>query len=68
MAKSGTIASSSAYIAQRLRAHARLCLQVAVESRSEQTAGDLARLADLCRRTANELEPPAPAAGLCRYH
>ncbi len=66
MAKSGTIASSSAYIAQRLRAHARLCLQVAVESRSEQTAEDLARLADLCHRTADEL---APAAGASRrYH
>jgi len=60
--------ASSAYLAQRLRAHARLCLQVAAESRSEQTAGAFARLADLCSRTAKELEPAARAAGSHRYH
>jgi hypothetical protein len=59
---------SSAYVAQRLRAHARLCLQVALESRSELAASDFARLADRCSRMANELEPVAGSAGSPRYH
>ena len=60
--------ASSAYIARRLRAHARLCLQVAVESLSEQTAGDFVRLAEHCSRKADELEPAALAAESPRFH
>ena len=67
MAKPVTDASS-AYIARRLRAHARLCLQVAVESPCEQTAGDFARLAEHCRRKANELETAVGTSESVRYH
>jgi len=59
---------SSAYIVQRLRAHAQLCRQVAVASSSEQTAGEFARLAEDCIRQANELEPAARAVESPRPH
>lgn len=59
---------SSAYFVQRLRAHARLCLQVALECPSEGAAGEFVRLAEHCSRTANELAQVAPAAETPRYH
>jgi hypothetical protein len=45
----------AAHIAQRLRAHARLCEQVALESWSEDTAAMLLRVADDCNRAATEI-------------
>jgi hypothetical protein len=67
MAKVPTNASS-AYVAQRLRAHARLCLQVALECPSAGAAGEFVRLADHCSRTANELAQLVRAAESPRYH
>jgi hypothetical protein len=58
----------AAYIAHRLRAHARLCLQVAGESPCVRTAGDFARLADHCSRAANELASAALATESQRCH
>jgi hypothetical protein len=60
--------ASSAYVVQRLRAHARLCLQVALECPSEGAAGEFVRLADHCSRTANELAQLVRAAESPRYH
>ncbi len=45
----------SAAIAQRLRAHARLCEQVARESWSEDTAAMLKGVADDCHRAAAQI-------------
>jgi hypothetical protein len=45
----------AATIAQRLRAHARLCEQVALESWSEDTAAMLKRVADDCNRAATQI-------------
>ncbi len=67
MARPATSASF-AYIADRLRAHARLCRQVALECRGERGAGEFARLADHCSRTANELATVISAAESTRYH
>ena len=44
-------------IADRLLAHARLCRQIAAESRSERVAFDLSRLADECSRVAADVAP-----------
>ena len=51
----GPVANSSK-IAERLRAHARLCRQIAEQSWSEEVAGRLARLADECSRAAVDAE------------
>jgi hypothetical protein len=67
MARVTTDASSS-YVAQRLRAHARLCLQVALECPSEGAASEFVRLAEHCSRTANELAQLVLAAESPRYH
>jgi hypothetical protein len=48
-------ARKAAAIAQRLRAHARLCEQVAIESWSEDTAAMLKRVADDCHRAAMQI-------------
>jgi uncharacterized alpha-E superfamily protein len=42
-------------IAQRLRAHARLCEQIAQETQSEETAATLKRMADDCTRVAAQI-------------
>jgi len=44
-------------VAERLRAHARLCRQVARESWDETIAGELSRIADQCMEAANHIEP-----------
>jgi hypothetical protein len=46
-------------VAERLRAHARLCRQVAHESWNETIAIELARLADQCIEAADNIEPEA---------
>jgi hypothetical protein len=51
----GPVANSSR-IAERLRAHARLCRQIAEQSWSEEVAERLARLADECSRAAADAE------------
>jgi hypothetical protein len=63
-----TINASAAYVAQRLRAHARLCLQVALECPSEGAACEFVRLAEHCSRTANELTQLVLPAESPRYH
>lgn len=50
-------ASSSSAVAERLRAHARLCHHIAEQSWSEEAAGRLTRLADECERAAAEADP-----------
>ena len=48
-------------VAERLRAHARLCRQIAHESWNETIATELARLADRCMAAADNIEPePGP--------
>lgn len=44
-------------IAERLRAHARLCRHIAAESWSEDTARKLDTLAQECARAADEIAP-----------
>ncbi len=44
-------------VAERLRAYARLCRQVARESWNESIAVELARLADECLEAADNLGP-----------
>lgn len=44
-------------IAQRLRAHARLCEQIARECWNEVTAEKLKRMAQECSRTAAKVAP-----------
>ncbi len=44
-------------VADRLRAHARLCRQIADESRNRNIAGELSRLADQCIEVAEKIEP-----------
>lgn len=44
-------------VAERLRAHARLCRQIARESRNESIAIELARIADECLEAAENLGP-----------
>jgi len=41
------------YVAERLRAHARLCRHIAEEIWSEQKAVELLRMADECTRAAD---------------
>jgi hypothetical protein len=48
---------NSSKIAERLRAHARLCRQVAEVSWSEEIAMRLGRIADECSRAAEDAEP-----------
>jgi hypothetical protein len=50
--------SNSSKIAERLRAHARLCRQIAEQSWSEEVAARLGQLADECSRAADAAEPP----------
>ena len=48
-------------LAERLRAHARLCQQIAHESWNETIAGELTRLADECIKAAENIQPePGP--------
>ena len=48
-------------VAERLRAHARLCQQIARESWNETIAIELTRLADQCIEAADNIEPePRP--------
>jgi hypothetical protein len=49
------ITSNAAVIAQKLRAHARLCEQVAQETWSEEAAATLRRMAGNCDRVAEQL-------------
>ncbi|MFN3658893.1 MAG: hypothetical protein ACK4UO_16720 [Pseudolabrys sp.] len=54
----------SSKIAERLRAHARLCRQVAEECWSEEIAANLCKLADDCTQAAAAAEAellPRPA-------
>lgn len=44
-------------VAEQLRAHARLCRQVARESWNETIAVELSRLADQCIEAANNIAP-----------
>ena len=44
-------------VAERLRAHARLCRQIAGESWNEVIAIELTRLADQCAEAADNIEP-----------
>ena len=46
-------------IAERLRAHARLCRQIARESWNEVIASELVQLADQCMEAADNIEPEA---------
>lgn len=47
---------SSATIAERLRAHARLCQHIAEQSWSEETAAKLGRLAEDCAQAAKDAD------------
>lgn len=48
-------------VADRLRAHAHLCRQVAHESQNETVATELMLLAEQCIKTAEKIEPePGP--------
>lgn len=49
--------SAFATVAERLRAHARLCRHIAEQSWSEETASRLGRLAEACTRAAKEADP-----------
>jgi hypothetical protein len=50
-------------VAERLRAHARLCRHIAEESRNETIAGELGRLADQCVAAADNIDADtAPSA------
>jgi hypothetical protein len=51
--------ANSSKIAEGLRAHARLCRQIAEQSWSGEVAERLARLADECSRTAADAESGA---------
>lgn len=48
--------SNASKIAERLRAHARLCRQIASASWNEESAQKLVRLADECARAAAEAD------------
>jgi hypothetical protein len=48
-------------VAEQLRAHARLCRQVANASENETIAAELMQLADQCIKAAENIEPePRP--------
>jgi hypothetical protein len=47
--------SPSSKLAERLLAHARLCRQIARQSRNEKTAAELEKLAEDCDRTAEQV-------------
>jgi len=49
-----------AKMAERLRAHARLCQQIAHESWNETIAGELNRLADQCLAAADNIDSKVP--------
>jgi hypothetical protein len=51
-------------VAERLRAHARLCRQIARESWNEAIAIELMQLADQCINAAENIEP----VPRCRLH
>lgn len=51
-------------IAERLRAHARLCRQIAEESWSEDVAVRLAELADECTQAAADADPDEAQGGV----
>ncbi len=56
-----SLALPASKVAERLRAHARLCRQIAHESWNETIAIELARLADQCIEAADNIEPkPRP--------
>ncbi len=54
---SSTPAAPASKIAERLRAHARLCRQIARESWNEEMAVELTRLADQCLEAADNIAP-----------
>lgn len=54
---SSSLALPAAKVAEQLRAHARLCRQIAHESWNETIAVELARLADRCMEAADHIEP-----------
>lgn len=60
-------APKSAAIAQRLRAHARLCEQCANESCNELTAAKLQRMAQDCWAAAAEIAPDCDARRQTRH-
>ena len=47
---------SASKVAERLRAHERLCRQIAQETWNETIAGELIRLADQCLEAADNIE------------
>jgi hypothetical protein len=49
------IVPNSKYLAERLRAHARLYRHIAEQTWSEDTAEELGRLADECAHAANAI-------------
>ncbi len=52
-------------MAERLRAHARLCHQIAQETWNEAIAGELGRLADQCLTAADNIDADlVPSASL----
>ena len=53
-------------VAERLRAHARLCRHIAEESWNEAIAGELGHLADLCVAAADNID--ADATPRARFH
>jgi len=52
---------SPRYVAERLRAHARLCRHIAEKTWSEDRAIELVRLADECTFAANSIAAGGPA-------
>ncbi len=48
--------ANASKIAERLRAHAKLCRQIASASWSEESAQELTRLAEECARAAAEAD------------
>ena len=54
---SSATALPASKMADRLRAHARLCRQIAHESWNETIADELTRLADECIKAAETIEP-----------
>ncbi|HZQ12717.1 MAG TPA: hypothetical protein VFB31_07905 [Pseudolabrys sp.] len=54
-------------IAERLRAHARLCEHIAQECWNEETAQKLRLMANDCARAAGEIASQPAAAALTRH-
>ena len=54
--------SNASKIAERLRAHAKLCRQIASVSWNEESAQELTRLAEECARAAAQADFEASAS------